>query len=1145
MSRNVTAAFRAAMEDDSRSPRQLAIFKFPVAGFKFYSDQEISSPFAQTYEPLVVEWGELTDMAGGDPQKDRVSEIRQMSMTLWNGGDSPISDLFLVEQPENVIVSIYQWFEGLGAGDAALIDDFVIQDPISYSEVDRLLKLDLVSLSMRYDRPIGEVITTANYPNADSSEIGKEIPLILGTPGEVPTLKIQISPVVTLNGSILTDTIGISVNESLDDLNFPDNNGIIEIGEETILYTTRSEFKLFASTRGGRGFDSTTAAEHITGVEVSLLSNRNFAVCKGPIQAIDIVRVAGIIADTADYVINRFSDPAIIQFPEAPKAISFATGATFLEMQFDDTNAENTAFQSFAAYEGEENLAARLTEIESLLSIKQVTVNPDRGEIVKAFLAVEHWEDGSFLNDFAEVSIEGIGVVGRLSRPTAESTVLIDAEIDIDHGHSHNISGEHTHDFTDPALQIIDPTHGHASSIPTTTTYYPTEPTGIFFTVPFNNFVLLDTWGFVVSPLSWDSGLFSITINAPFSIVRVTVYFGHQSITGAWSFPIEGTIIWKGDLTGIDTFNIGLGIGSGPSNQNRVAVRIEGAGQAINATVTIGDMTFDAIRGADILPSPTGTYPETITSGSNVVSTDKATDDVQDFTGDNILISDVDSDIASSTIVNLFDITTDVDFDWSWFSDRDVTIQYQGTNDNRKIYVRHVFFDVEYRKRETVFSDDITCEPVGLIDDASGTVTGTPNKLITRPDEVRKYVLTQIGDMPDSFIDDDSFSSAGTRYGDLEYLFDGVLDGGLTVRDVEKRLAFQCRSRWFWNEGVAKIALREKVADQTAVKFLTPEDLQLRSIKVDRQRVTDISNVIDLQYSKDSTNSDKNPFTKILSDSDLNSISVNGNYEHRDKWEFDMVSSDTMATDLLSYYIDTQATPSTFYTFNIYLKHFDLEKGDVIGLSSSFGKLIKTLMEIKSIDRMYGSGRNQSINRLKVTAESIRYALISIGLTDAVTVLESILISFGSDLQLEDAVFVGDDLVFSISGTLSDSVTVSDTIVTISEFVTVLTETVTVSEAQVFDMGLSLTEEQFVFDSIAPQIVIGYGGGGFGSGVRFGGLTLISEFLADLIVASEVIVMAQTATFEDELTTIDEQLNFASGFGTPVGDGFGSARYGS
>ncbi|MCK5643284.1 MAG: hypothetical protein KAJ19_20920, partial [Gammaproteobacteria bacterium] len=526
-------------------------------------------------------------------------------------------------------------------------------------------------------------------------------------------------------------------------------------------------------------------------------------------------------------------------------------------------------------------------------------------------------------NDYAEVSIEGIGVVGRLSRPSAENTVSIDAEVDIDHGHSHNISGEHTHTFTDPSLLVDNPLHGHGFTGSISANYTPTTPIPVQFLMSRQ---LTGAWspyteaGYIVLtltglPSSWSSASIQLNVTAfrPGSQIDVSAWSSFLGANGVFTEEY-GNDKLGGEWTILDGQNTTVSLGTYNRSTIYIKIRVFGIGTINPDYNTVNSFTLSVVENSAVTPAGAGVSVTTSASGLNQVATDKAPDDVQDLSTGNVQITDIASDIASQTIVNLFDITSDVDFDWSWFTDRDVTVEYIGTADDKKIYIRHIFFDVEYRKKEIIFSDEITCEPIGLIDDASGTITGTPNKLITRPDEVRKYILINAGGLSAGYIDSNSFDAAGNSYTGLSYAFDGVLDGGLTVRDVEKKLAFQCRSRWFWNEGKAKIMLRNKVANMSAVKFLAQDDLQLRSIKAKRQRVTDISNVIDLQYNKDWTDTDQKPFIKIASGSDIDSIALNGNYEHRDKWAFDCVANDAMAADLLDYYLDTQATPSTFYT---------------------------------------------------------------------------------------------------------------------------------------------------------------------------------------------------------------------------------------
>ena len=139
-------------------------------------------------------------------------------------------------------------------------------------------------------------------------------------------------------------------------------------------------------------------------------------------------------------------------------------------------------------------------------------------------------------------------------------------------------------------------------------------------------------------------------------------------------------------------------------------------------------------------------------------------------------------------MVNLFDLTETVDFDWNWFTGKNIVVEYTGSSDNQDVYVLHTFFDVEYRKRERVFSDEVTADVIGQVDDNSGTITGTPDALITRPDHARQYVLQVIAGLPSSFIDTTSFGDAGTSYDSLSYAFAGIISADATARETEKVL---------------------------------------------------------------------------------------------------------------------------------------------------------------------------------------------------------------------------------------------------------------------------------------------------------------------------------------------------------------------
>lgn len=1157
MRTDLTGDFETQMAAIGRAPRQLAVFHFPIAGDVYISDQAISLG-GNTYSALVEDWGTLIDMAGGDPANQEAGEIRQLSMTIWNGGDTPFSDYFLKEDPENVLVDVYQWLEGLTDSDKALIDTFVVQDPINFDEVSRLLRLDFVSLAMRYDNPIGDLLTADNWPNAKVQDIGKGIDLIVGSPGEVNTLVAKTAPTATLYGSILSGTMTVTVNEDLDDLGFS-TSGTIQIGEEKMRYSSRTSSAFTIVQRGW----TTTAAEHLDRDEITeVISDYTFLAGKGPVSAVENVKVAGFPAPVGIYTAYPALNPARIVFSEKPYAVQYAKGSTFLEMQFDAVNAENTAWQPHLAYDAAAKAsAAKINPSYPKLSLRQVTQMADRGEIVKAYLAVEHWESSAFLNDYAEVAISGIGVLGRLSRPNVADTIDIEAEADIDHGHAHAVGSEHTHAFADPVIGIQDPEHTHAATgLATVTNRYAYDSTvfgklhGPYTPNQEGPSILAKVTG---CPLSWDN--LSITARVLGDSLRVVMFV----YSGAGSYIGQATCV-KG------THIYGFGDGSTPDGWVKVKFQTYGTG-VMNASVYISEENFELefITNGSIAPQATGVTPNIVVSGANEpIPSDKEIDDVDDLATDNVDVQFTVTDAATRSVVNLFDITDYVDFDWDWFTNKDVTVEYKGSNDAKDVYLLHAFFDVEYRKKEIVFSDDVTCEVTGLIDDGSGTYTGTPNAVITRPDHVRKYILCHRGGLPVSYIGSTSFAAAGTRYAALGYYFDGVLDANLTLRDIEKKLARQCRSRWFWNAGLAKIALREKLADLAIDRYLTADDLRLKSISYQRQRAKDIINTITLFYGRDWTSGSGGSADYKSSTADFNAESVesHGVCENRAGFLFDCVARSGMADDLLDFYLETHAYASTFYTLEGYLAQFDLEKEDCLAVTSAgFGKLRKARMVIRAADRIFGSGKLKSINRFRLIAECLRYILIEHSMADAVSAFDALAVSLGIDIDLHDLVHAVEELTQAFGWTASDTVTASEVLSIIAEFNPEFSESLTVAEVLSHKLDMTLSDDIVLLDTQEAWRTHGYGGGGYGE-VGYGGYTIWRNRSPDELQAWDVLSFALTlhigyrsgATYGYGLTPygsgeygdypekvkVSDQLHFSDGYGGPKFGGYGQAPYG-
>jgi hypothetical protein len=511
-------------------------------------------------------------------------------------------------------------------------------------------------------------------------------------------------------------------------------------------------------------------------------------------------------------------------------------------------------------------------------------------------------------------------------------------------------------------------------------------------------------------------------------------------------------------------------------------------------------------------------------------------------------LQNVEAEAATRTIINLFDLTSYVNLDWAWFTGRDVKLTYRGTVDAKDVFIVHCFFDVEFRKRERVFSDEVTCEPVGLIDDESGTYTGTPGAVITRPDLVRKYILCQRGGMPTAYIDSANFSAAGTTFDSIGYAFNGLLDASMTVREAEKKLAWQCRSRFFWNAGKAKIALRKKIIDQLGCKALTVADYRLRSISAQRQRVADLINSITLFYSRQWTSADAGTagFTSSVAGLNNASIGQHGTLENRDLFTFDLVTGETMANDLLAFYLENLAYPSTFYAIDTYLGQFDLEKEDCITLTTPFNRLRKANMVIRAADRAFGSGKLRRINYIRIVAESLRYILLDQTINDTVTAFDSLTVTIGLPGFFNDSIFLSDDQVFAliVIGAV-ETVSVAEALQIIFRINHTIAETATVGESLGCHFHVPLADSLTVTENlVVPAFSSGFGGGGFGE-VNFGGSLVSVVNPLDEAMLSEVLAAVVSASLADTATATDEAIIFSAGFGGPtIGAGYGASPFG-
>lgn len=1128
MRTDFSTAFQTELTRPGRAPVQLLVFYFPTAGTVRVSDRDLgpADGLSESWSGLVEDWGVLEDIAATDPA-DVTIEARQMSISLINRGSNPFSDYFLKEDPEGVVVDLFQWFEGLSEDDVVLIDRFVVADPIRFSERGRLVSLDLVSAVVNMDTITGGLLSAADWPNAKGDDVGRAIDLPFGDCGRLPALCARTAPAATLNGSVLANSTTIAVNEDLDALGFS-AAGTIQVGEELIRYGSRSGSAFNVIQRGW----TTTAAEHLDrAAVVELVTDHTFILGRGPVQSIANVRVGAYPAPAGTYSVNASADPARIVFNQKPFAYGFAAGSTFLAMQFDATGSGNSAVQAYKAYDAADDAtAARIDEGHRCLSLKQVTVNPDRGAIVKAYLAVEHWESSTIVNDYAEVWVEGVGVVGRLSRPNPAEGIAIDADVDIDHGHGHAIGSEHVHSFHDPTLQTSEAPHIHTTNnAGTTTAYYP--PSGD------------DDFSLLAPYTAGARGEYKeVTfVDAPFSFDGAVVHFKCHLGGARLKFLVPG--VWPGYAAPGENH-----ITMPARSANYIfAVGFEAIGDGVYfGEARVWDVKIDITINTEVDGALTGANTQVAISGRNdPVASDKHPDDVDDLSTANVELNVNTTEASTKSHVNLFDLTQHVAFDWAWFNDRDVKVTYRGSTDNQSVYVLHCFFDIEYRARERFFSDEVSADVVGLIDDGSGTYTGTANALITRPDHVVKRLLLGPGGLAAARIHASTYAAAGARLGAKGYTVDGLIRGDVTVKDALKAIAYQCRLRPFWSAGLSKLAFVEAIENWPEENPITADDYQLNSIAVERQPASAIVNQVDLFFARDWTIDDDGPagFADSVRSTDSASVARFGTRFDPARFRFDLVRSSAMAADLAAFYANRYSTPSSFYTLNTYLSRFPLEKEDKVVLSAAFNRLRKAKLRVLGATRIFGSGKNTSINHVALLLECLRYILVEHGEADVVRALDALDASIGKLGEFNEVVDLSDLVSVLVGVGQTQDVTIADALSTVQRFAPLFEEAVTMAGDLAHGIGIGLAETVKVLDDVEGWRQFGFGGGEFGI-IGFGGWITWYNRAPDEVAVFEELLIDHTAGAMAEAVTVDDGLYIHSGFGCPIGSGFGLSPWG-
>jgi len=289
--RSFNANFIIEKNKRADGPTPINLLTFGFATPVYLSDRDITPAGGPAHQGIVKSWGFVDSSITQTPGSGVLGAITiaDLQLTLINSTSPPFSAKFLdTDPPENVIVTLYQWFGGRPYSEKEIIFKGRITSPIKYDLFT--CTLTVRGIFDKYNKQIGAdmMITPDAYPDADPDEYGKMQNIIYGTCLDVPCRAIVSGDV----NSLVADITAAQTSIELSDSSYFPASGIIGIEAEQIAYTGNANNVLTGCTRG---YGGTTATTHDAGAPVwEELAVFVYQIAGHPVKTINDIFVDGV-----------------------------------------------------------------------------------------------------------------------------------------------------------------------------------------------------------------------------------------------------------------------------------------------------------------------------------------------------------------------------------------------------------------------------------------------------------------------------------------------------------------------------------------------------------------------------------------------------------------------------------------------------------------------------------------------------------------------------------------------------------------------------------------------------------------------------------------------------------------------------------
>lgn len=289
------------------TPIQVLVFHFE-SGTRYISDREVQFQ-SQVTESLVTDWGTIHATANvDDTARGDALHCSSVSVSITNVGPNWLSKDFITKNPTGTIVEFWQILEGVNT--PQLLNKYIIQDTISFSQGLLSITLDLISIKLQTDPYVG----TLDPVNNTYSDV------LIGPFSEVVGSLYGVNPVAKVNVAYSAGTTSIVTDRDLSTAGFP-SSGSIEIGVDVITYTGITGVTF----TGCSGVDvGSSTGQFVTKVGHDYV----FEFGVGPVDSAGPVYVNGEVY-TGSYTINKNNNPVLVTFPDRLPNIVTDIDATY------------------------------------------------------------------------------------------------------------------------------------------------------------------------------------------------------------------------------------------------------------------------------------------------------------------------------------------------------------------------------------------------------------------------------------------------------------------------------------------------------------------------------------------------------------------------------------------------------------------------------------------------------------------------------------------------------------------------------------------------------------------------------------------------------------------------------------------------